>query len=94
MEISTGNGAKVASTGRRLVSLDALRGFDMFWIIGAGTLVGALNRMGQTPATKAIGAQLQHAPWEGFRFYDLVFPLFVFIVGVSMAFSLGRLMEV
>lgn len=93
METSTGSGAKVATTGRRLVSLDALRGFDMFWIIGAGALVGALNRMGQTPATKAIGAQLQHAPWEGFRFYDLVFPLFVFIVGVSMVFSLGRLIE-
>src|SRR5690606_4066290 len=37
-----------------------------------------------------IARQLEHVPWEGLRFYDLIFPLFVFIVGVSMVFSLGR----
>ena len=74
----------------RLVSVDALRGFDMFWIIGASSLVYALDRMSSTPVTKFLAAQLEHADWEGFHFYDLIFPLFVFIVGVSLVFSLTK----
>ncbi len=72
------------------MSLDALRGFDMFWIIGADSLVSALNKMSQTAPTKFLAAQLEHADWEGFHFYDLIFPLFVFMVGVSIVFSLTR----
>ena len=80
------------SSGQRLVSVDALRGFDMFWIIGADALVQALNRMSQTPFTRFLAAQLDHADWVGFRFYDLVFPLFLFIVGVSIVLSMDRLL--
>jgi predicted acyltransferase len=75
---------------QRLMSLDALRGFDMFWIIGADSLVYALNRMSQTEPTKFLAYQLDHAEWEGFRFYDLIFPLFIFMVGASVVFSLSR----
>lgn len=75
---------------QRLMSVDALRGFDMFWIIGADSLVYALNRMSQTPPTRFLARQLEHAEWAGFRFYDLIFPLFIFIVGVSLVFSLTR----
>jgi predicted acyltransferase len=75
------------------MSVDALRGFDMFWIIGADSLVYALNRMSQTPATKFLADQLEHADWAGFHFYDLIFPLFVFIVGVSLVFSLSKTIE-
>jgi predicted acyltransferase len=75
----------------RLMSLDALRGFDMFWIIGADSLVYALNRMSQSGPTKFLANQLEHAEWQGFRFYDLIFPLFVFMVGVSIVFSLHKL---
>jgi predicted acyltransferase len=75
------------------MSVDALRGFDMFWIIGADSLVYALNRMTQTEPTKRLADQLEHAEWEGFHFYDLIFPLFVFIVGVSLVFSLGKTIE-
>lgn len=82
-----------APAPQRLMSLDALRGFDMFWIIGAGSLVSALNRMSQTAPTKFLATQLEHVAWEGFRFYDLIFPLFVFMVGVAMVFSLTRLVE-
>ncbi len=74
----------------RLMSLDALRGFDMFWIIGADSLVYALSRMSQNPATKFLAYQLDHAEWAGFRFYDLIFPLFVFMVGASIVFSLTK----
>ncbi|MFO1512127.1 MAG: DUF5009 domain-containing protein [Verrucomicrobiota bacterium] len=81
--------APAAST--RLMSLDALRGFDMFWIIGADALVAALSRMTQNPATSFLGRQLEHAEWQGFRFYDLIFPLFVFMVGASIVFSLSKI---
>jgi predicted acyltransferase len=75
----------------RLMSLDALRGFDMFWIIGADSLVYALNRMSQSKPTKFLAYQLDHADWAGFRFYDLIFPLFVFMVGASIVFSLNKI---
>ena len=78
---------------RRYVSIDALRGFDMFWILGAGSLVTALNKLGAIPPIQFIANQLEHVEWEGFRFYDLIFPLFVFLMGVSTVFSLGRIVE-
>jgi predicted acyltransferase len=74
----------------RLMSLDALRGFDMFWILGADALVRALDRMGDNPITKFLSTQLSHVEWAGFHFYDLIFPLFVFIAGVSSVWSLTK----
>jgi predicted acyltransferase len=78
---------------QRLMSLDALRGFDMFWILGADSFVYALHELSQTPPTKFLATQLDHAEWEGFRFYDLIFPLFVFMMGVSTVFSLTKIIE-
>ncbi len=75
------------------MSVDALRGFDMFWIIGADSLVYALNRMSQTRPTTFLADELEHADWAGFHFYDLIFPLFVFIVGVSLVFSLTKTIQ-
>src|SRR6266403_3616801 len=75
---------------QRLMSVDALRGFDMFWIIGADSLVYALHRLSPNKPTEFLADQLEHADWEGFHFYDLIFPLFVFIVGVSLVFSLSK----
>ena len=72
------------------MSVDALRGFDMLWIIGAGTIVSALEKMSANPVTTFLATQLTHAKWEGFHFYDLIFPLFLFIVGVSLVFSLDK----
>src|SRR5215831_2995471 len=82
-----------APEAHRVMSVDALRGFDMFRILGADSLVYALNRMSQTAPTQFLATQLEHAEWEGFHFYDLIFPLFVFLVGVSMVYSLTRLLE-
>ena len=79
-----------APVSQRLMSVDALRGFDMFWIIGADSLVYALSRMTQSRPTSFLADQLDHAEWAGFHFYDLIFPLFVFIVGVSLVFSLTK----
>jgi predicted acyltransferase len=77
----------------RLTSLDALRGFDMIWILGGDSLAYALNKTGSVGITKFIGDQLEHVEWAGFHFYDLIFPLFVFIVGVSIVFSLARTIQ-
>ncbi len=71
--------------------MDALRGFDMFWIIGASSLVFGLNQMTHSGPVAFLARQLEHAEWEGFHALDLIFPLFVFIVGVSMVFSLSRI---
>ena len=79
-----------SSKPERLHSLDALRGFDMFWIIGADALVRALDRMGDNPVTRFLSSQLSHVEWAGFHFYDLIFPLFVFIAGVSSVWSLTK----
>jgi predicted acyltransferase len=82
-----------AQSSQRLMSVDALRGFDMFWIIGADSLVYALQKMSRSRPTSFLADQLEHAEWEGFHFYDLIFPLFVFIVGVSLVFSLTKTIE-
>ena len=84
---------------RRVASVDALRGFTMFWIIGADGAAKALAEMlsgkGTIPSTAGniIGGQFEHAEWEGLRFYDLIFPLFIFVTGVAIVFSLTRLVE-
>jgi predicted acyltransferase len=78
------------SVSPRLTSVDALRGFDMMWIVGAGAFVQALDKMHPGPATDFLKTQLQHVTWEGFRCYDLIFPLFLFLVGVSIPFSLDK----
>jgi predicted acyltransferase len=75
---------------QRLLSLDALRGFDMFWIVGAEDIVHALQKVSRNTVVHFFSDQLQHRDWEGVAFYDLIFPLFVYIVGVSLVFSLSR----
>ena len=84
---------------QRIDSVDALRGFAMFWIIGGDGLALALRDMSvaKGPVISAagalVGAQFTHVEWEGFRFYDLIFPLFLFTIGVSIVFSLNPLIE-
>jgi len=78
---------------QRLYSLDALRGFDMFWIIGADNVVHNLAKATGSPFIETISIQLTHPPWNGFHFYDLIFPLFLFIAGVATPYSVGREIE-
>jgi len=75
------------------MSLDALRGFDMFWIVGAEEIVHALHKVNHAGFASFLAGQLTHQDWEGVAFYDLIFPLFVFIVGVSLVFSLTRIID-
>lgn len=76
---------------KRLYSLDALRGFDMFWITGGGEPVIAVLQM--LGCAGAIGPQFHHVEWEGFHFCDLIFPLFMFVAGVAIPYSLKSLRE-
>jgi predicted acyltransferase len=78
------------STRERLHSLDALRGFDMLWITGGDALMKALAVATGLPVFKWMASQMDHVEWEGFRFYDLIFPLFLFIAGCTIPFSLIR----
>lgn len=71
------------NTGRRLVSVDALRGFDMFWIIGGSQLVVTFTQATGLDILQSIPVHFDHT-WGEFRFYDLIMPLFLFIVGVVM----------
>jgi predicted acyltransferase len=75
------------------MSLDALRGFDMFWIVGGEELVHGLYKGLPWGPLRILDRQMDHKAWAGVAFYDLIFPLFVFIVGASLVFSLGRTIE-
>jgi predicted acyltransferase len=77
----------------RLMSLDALRGFDMFWIVGGGAIFEALAKFTNWPVLNWWAGQLEHKYWEGFHFEDMIFPLFLFIAGVAMPFSINKRLQ-
>jgi predicted acyltransferase len=85
--------APAAFPSQRLHSLDALRGFDMFWIMGAEELFHTLAKATGSPFWGTIANQFTHPDWNGFHFYDLIFPLFLFIAGVATPYSVGRDLE-
>src|SRR4051795_5713563 len=72
-----GDDALPLAASRRFISVDALRGFDMFWIIGGDHLIRSLPAAHDSPFTRTLAAQMEHCEWAGFHFYDLIFPLFV-----------------
>ena len=73
--------------------VDALRGFDMFWIAGVDGVIYTIHEIWPSKSFGLFANQFEHKPWEGFVFYDLIFPLFIFLVGVTTVFSLGKLLE-
>lgn len=77
----------------RLYSLDALRGFDMFWIIGGEEIFHTLAKTTGNSFLEKISLQFTHPAWNGFRLYDLIFPLFLFLAGVSTPYSIGKKLE-
>jgi predicted acyltransferase len=78
---------------KRLSSIDALRGFDMFWISSGDAFFVALFTFINTPFFLHLATQLDHPAWAGFRFYDIIFPLFLFIMGIVMPLSITRRLE-
>lgn len=78
---------------KRLQSLDALRGFDMFWIAGGGGIFAGLASLTGWAPLVWWEKQLEHVAWHGFAFEDMIFPLFLFIAGISFPFSMAKRME-
>ena len=84
---------------QRVASVDALRGFNIFWLIGGDGAIWALADMsaGKGPVASGIGQFLGRScitsRGKACTFYDFIFPLFIFITGVSIVFSLSRLVE-
>lgn len=79
---------------QRLQSLDALRGFDMFWIMSGEHIIHTLAKATKWGPVEWMSGQLNHTDWNGFTFYDMIFPLFLFIAGVTMPLSLQKKMDV
>ena len=77
----------------RLASLDALRGFDMLWIMGGGALAIAVSQTLGFAEGTFVYDQMHHAAWHGLRFMDTIFPLFLFIAGVSYPYSAARRLD-
>ncbi|MFT3703926.1 MAG: DUF5009 domain-containing protein [Agriterribacter sp.] len=77
----------------RILSVDALRGFDMFWITGGATIFITLHQAVKSSFTGFIADQLEHVEWEGFHFLDIVMPLFLFLTGVSMPLSFKKRLQ-
>ena len=78
---------------KRLLSLDTLRGFDMFWIMGGEEIFHVLAKTTGWAWAIFMADQFTHPNWNGFRPYDLIFPLFLFMSGVSAPFSIGSRLE-
>ncbi len=76
----------------RLISLDFFRGFTMFLLIAEGTILfkTMIDPNLQGTVIHFIGEQFDHHPWHGFRFWDLIQPFFMFIVGVAIPFSVSK----
>ncbi|MEI7661518.1 MAG: DUF5009 domain-containing protein [Bacteroidota bacterium] len=87
------SGEKTAVKAKRIISIDALRGFDMFWISSGDAFFVALFTFLNTPFFRQLAVQLDHPAWTGFRFYDEIFPLFLFIMGCVMPLSITRRLE-
>jgi predicted acyltransferase len=95
IEAEHGNAAREAAVSRtlpveRLVSLDALRGFDMLWITGGTAILLGLGKVLQRPWFDKFLEQFDHVPWRGLHFFDLIWPLFMFIMGAAIPLSVAK----
>jgi predicted acyltransferase len=77
-------------SSNRVVSIDALRGFTMFWITGGGKLIKGITKACPGWFSDNVLIQLKHTLWQGFTTWDLIMPMFLFIVGVAMPFSFSK----
>lgn len=79
-----------AVQSERLLSLDGLRGFDMLWIIGGQFLIHGLAKVWPDRFWMGLSAQFEHVRWQGLHAFDVIWALFMFMVGVSLTFSLAK----
>jgi predicted acyltransferase len=83
----------IKPAGKRILSVDVLRGFDMFWLIGGTGLVLAIVKLFGVGVRDFLLPQFDHSAWIGFTFYDLIHPLFEFVMGMSVVFSLEKILK-
>ena len=79
-----------APKSKRVLSIDALRGFDMFFISGGAAFLHYIHGKTGMRWVDVIAEQMEHAQWHGFTFYDFIFPLFLFVSGISLAYSMSK----
>jgi len=66
----------------------------MFWIVGGDGIAASFGKLVKNPIVSSVTTQVsEHVGWIGFRFYDMIFPLFLFIIGATLPFSIGRRIE-
>lgn len=78
---------------KRIQSLDVLRGFFMFWIVGGTDILFSLNQLFPSEVLQKICSWFEHVKWSGFHFYDMIFPAFLMISGMTYPFSLDKKMQ-
>ena len=92
--MSTGSGNNFSPLqSKRLLSLDALRGFDMLFIMGLSHLICTICELFPSGADSYLWQTMKHASWDGLYHHDTIFPLFLFIAGVSFPFSYAKQCE-
>jgi predicted acyltransferase len=84
---------KIGTTTNRIVSIDALRGFTMVFIIGSEKFLSSFYKGWPNSFTKILADNMEHAGWEGFYFLDLIFPLFLFLTGLILPTVFTRRIE-
>lgn len=77
---------------QRLESLDILRGADMFLLLFLGPVLRSVCKL-YPDALGWLSHQLQHVPWEGFVAWDIIMPLFLFMSGITIPFSMAQYRE-
>ncbi|MBR1927340.1 MAG: DUF5009 domain-containing protein [Bacteroidales bacterium] len=78
---------------KRLASLDILRGMDLFLLLVAGPVIHAFLGANNSPAWDGLRRQVTHVSWEGFVLWDIIMPLFMFMSGATIPFSMARYRE-
>ncbi len=77
----------------RLGSLDILRGFDLFCLVFFQPVFRSLGRAVNTPWMDTMIKPFEHVAWEGFAFWDIIMPLFMFMAGASMPFAFAKYLK-
>ena len=77
----------------RLASLDILRGLDLFLLLVAGPIIHTFLSINTSPVWDGVRRQVSHVSWEGFVLWDIIMPLFMFMSGATIPFSMARYRE-
>src|SRR5258708_26145261 len=79
-----------APEAKRVIALDAFRGWIMFWIVGGSALVAGLQALNANPVVNGLIYELTHSDWQGLRFYDTIWPSFMLMTGLSLPLSYAK----